>query len=1134
MIFMTGTFLKLMLIMGLKIITHNINHHYQLCGVKDLIIKNQIDIIFLQEISLTTENLQNFVHYLNYDAYVSLKPDNQPGVGVIFKKNFNSVHFVNIEPGFMLFCKFENTSFINIYAKSGNCGKNERRILFGDTLVNFVNKCDHKPILLGDFNCILDKKDCVLNADRKICHELKDFIRTMNYSDAFRILYPDKIEFTYFSAPATPSRLDRVYLPGELAGQLLSYEHFSSLSDHRGVYFILNFNLSEMSTEKVKKPTYFKLNVTILQDDDFLDNFTNLWSLCVNKIDNYENIALWWQEHFKPSCKKFLISYSKIVACGRNGFKDYLYASLDNSITNQNWQQVKVTKNIIKHVNNFDANGLILRAKDESCAREERGALYHLTREVKRAESTSLSSMLIGGVETADPALIESHIISFFSALYNGHHRSRPDQMEPVDTGVSFTADCDYLQPFLQHVGRIETDVADQLHQPLHIQELELAISQCKNGKSPGLDGISYEFYAKTFKTIGPTLLKVFQTMLDGGFLIDSMKEGVTKLIPKVTGVPKVTDLRPITLLSCEYKLLSKILVNRLNPVLSNFLTPSQLCGKQNQNILFGALELISCIDYVNTKNLNGYLISFDFFKAFDKCTISFTLTVMRKMGFSPTFINWIKNLHTDTNTCFILDNLTRKIFFSDNLRQGDPLASPLFLISIEPLLLVLNKRLTGLSIAGLRQKKLAYMDDVHGVFSSLDDLKIMNQTFNEFEMLSGMVLNKKKTKIIGLGGWADRQAWPLDYLVTSDEIKIYGLTFKNTVKESISVTWRGCVTKIRNYIYSWKNRFLPFLRQRVELLNIFALSKLWYFAQAFPIPKKDLIEIEKLVGDFVWQGRPERIALPEICAPVKEGGLGLQNLQARCDALLLRQITRILDVPCNARQHFMYWTSLSLRHAVPEILNNLKSEVTTPYFRHCVNLIYDQSLTNTVNMGTLHTFKAKDIYCDFNSTPPPPRVVFKHNIDFNTVWARLNSNVLTSQALDVMFCVTHDVYPNLERLQKCHFKKSNVCTYCRKGVENNLHLFVQCARVSKIWNFVRRCIALNSLLRNFSIESDFSILMLAANVSVDKEKAYVFLVSNYVLFIHLSLENESDFEINAFKSFLARNQCGKYDIILH
>ena len=88
--------------------------------------------------------------------------------------------------------------------------------------------------------------------------------------------------------------------------------------------------------------------------------------------------------------------------------------------------------------------------------------------------------------------------------------------------------------------------------QPMTMKELEYIVKNCKKNKSPGLDG------QETFEIIKEDLLQVFQYQLNEKQLVESNREGVTRLCPKVTGVPTVEELRPITLLNTDYKILSK------------------------------------------------------------------------------------------------------------------------------------------------------------------------------------------------------------------------------------------------------------------------------------------------------------------------------------------------------------------------------------------------------------------------------------------------------------------------------------------------------------------------------------------------------------------------------------------------
>ena len=106
------------------------------------------------------------------------------------------------------------------------------------------------------------------------------------------------------------------------------------------------------------------------------------------------------------------------------------------------------------------------------------------------------------------------------------------------------------------------------------------------NNKSPGLDGLTYEFFKKTWSIINELFFKVLQCQLDRLRLIDSDKVGATRLLSKVNGIPRVDELRPITLLNCDYRILSKIMVLRLKPTLPHIVRSGQLCTVGGKNII--------------------------------------------------------------------------------------------------------------------------------------------------------------------------------------------------------------------------------------------------------------------------------------------------------------------------------------------------------------------------------------------------------------------------------------------------------------------------------------------------------------------------------------------------------------------
>ena len=113
------------------------------------------------------------------------------------------------------------------------------------------------------------------------------------------------------------------------------------------------------------------------------------------------------------------------------------------------------------------------------------------------------------------------------------------------------------------------------------MEEVRWAIKDSKSNKSPGFDGLTAEFYQHNIDKLAPILVDVYNEELGRLKLVESNKHGATRLIRKVSGIPLVSELRPITMLNCDYRILSKILANRILKVLSSVIkSPQSNCIK--------------------------------------------------------------------------------------------------------------------------------------------------------------------------------------------------------------------------------------------------------------------------------------------------------------------------------------------------------------------------------------------------------------------------------------------------------------------------------------------------------------------------------------------------------------------------
>ena len=510
--------------------------------------------------------------------------------------------------------------------------------------------------------------------------------------------------------------------------------------------------------KRFNNQSYWKLNTSILHEENFLPTFKSFWDEILSP--SYSDVADWWDFYAKPCIKKFCIDFSVQRKIKRSQRKEFLLSYLGVVTKQKDWEEVSRIKHDLYKMLKEDLMGFVVRSRFKQNAEDEKSSLFHAALELKNNKSNIVSLKINGQINDST-----NEITKYFGALFNGYHDTNLN-----NSGSTFRPDNTYLDDMLQHLSSMSKNEADALEEDLDIEELDLVIKECANNKAPGLDGLSYEFYKVTWPIIRKTFIMVLQSQMDRERLLDSDKIGATRLISKVVGVPSVEELRPITLLNTDYRILTKLLVKRIKPVLPSVIKSGQLCTVGKKNILFGISNILSSIMYTNQRKLGACLVSLDFYKAYDRVLVSFLLLVMEKMGFGWKFCSWIRMLHENAKTRFILSKLTRAIDICFSIRQGDPLAMILYILYIEPLLIYIEKHIRGLTLPctisgqlNFQQSVEAYCDDLNTITEDDSDLLIIDESVRKLERVSGAIFRVSKMR-----KRAPRSE-PDQYLITSN-----------------------------------------------------------------------------------------------------------------------------------------------------------------------------------------------------------------------------------------------------------------------------------------------------------------------------------------------------------------------------
>ena len=524
-------------------------------------------------------------------------------------------------------------------------------------------------------------------------------------------------------------------------------------------------------------------------------------------------------------------------------------------------------------------------------------------------------------------------------------------------------------------------------------------------------------------------------------------------------------------------------LQKRMNPSLPSVIRSSQLCTVGDRNILFGVSNILSSIFHASNKKRKGCLMSLDFYKAYDRVVLDYLLRVMTKMKFSATFRNWIKMLHNGAQTKFILTRLTEAINVNFSIRQGDPLAMLLYILYVEPLLLYLERNLKGMNILdsaavagnplnyGISEKLEAFCDDVNILTEHLSDIIKVDQIVSEFEIISGAILSRsKKCKIIGFGQWKQRKNWPVDYVQTEEELKVFGIIIRDSYRALIRRNWEYRYSKFNGCLQSWSSRSLISLSSRVEVLKIFALSRVFYVAAILPITQTFIHKFEASMGKFIWNasGWLLRVSMEEIKNVKEKGGLSLTCIESMCSSLLLSQFLRLLkSSDLNTIAHVDYWIGDTLTDLLPSLDKAMHATDIHDYFCHMESLVVAARIDELITPQSWKRLSNKKIYLDHTKTFPVPKVEIASGPDFDYkfAWQRINSTVLTSSIRDISFLLLHNKLPLKERLFRVALSTDPYCNFC-PGAEvcDVEHFFCNCIRVNAIWSRIK--IIITSLIK--------------------------------------------------------------------
>lgn len=1012
---------------------------------------------FTSWVATETSNGNNFNRYAAISSPGSVR---SAGVAILYTPFFKLEEVVVCHAGRGLLARFSSAScdtspiqVINIY------GPNQRKP--GDEFfASLMSNVDPSlpTILGGDFNTVvdpaLDRSGC--NASSYWAYNwprsLALFTSVLDLVDAWRQVYPTRLEYTWHRPNGTQSsRLDMFWLSSSLMEHVTQVGIFPFFrSDHAYVYLRLRIPMLPS-----RGPGVWKFNTSLLRNDDYKLRFAEFWSAWQKEKPSFPSLSCWWDAG-KQRIKHLSRHFSRQLAREKkarilqleNTLRGLQQRQSQGDDVLSHLQRVKVELQR-EHANR--AEGARIRSREQWAEEGETSTSYFFRQEKIKAVRRTFS-----GIRNAGGVVVRSisAIVRVWCLFY----------LQLFTATLLVPSDQDFFLGCLRR--KLSPADARLCEGFVTVEECENALKQMKTNKSPGIDGLPYEFYSCFWTLLGNDLVAVFNSSFSSGRLSFTQRTGLITLLFKKGDKLNTANWRPISLLCTDYKILAKVLTNRLLSVISTVVAPDQVCGVPGRLSSEHLRLLKDIVDHAHSSDVPTAVLSLDQEKAFDRVDWRFMMRVLETMNFGPSFCSWVRLLYTTLFSSVLVNNHVSELFpVTRGVRQGCPLSPLLYILVAETIGSAIRQcpAIDGFLLPdGSRRKLFQYADDTTVVVSSDTSLLALFSLFEKYERATGARLNVAKSHGLLLGAWRSRLDMPISLDWSNVSIPVLGCD----LGPSVEPNWDVLVGQFQDQLALWQSRELSF-HGRAMIANVLGLSLFWYKASIFAVPANIITRINKLLFPFVWNRKTEYLARATVTQAVPCGGLGVVDFRRKVASLRSLWLRRYLSP-----DHDHSWTvyfDLSVSMVFPE--STASSLFTRPvipqYLIRKLPPFYASLLHTWVELGGTRVAQMWVIPRP-NLDPLPVaeltarltysflscqhraehRAVEKFRalgigVDWSHVWRSLSLWRFVRSVRDTAWLSFHGVLPTADRLVRFGMAVDPLC-FCGQP-ETLLHLFVDC-----------------------------------------------------------------------------------------
>ena len=612
-------------------------------------------------------------------------------------------------------------------------------------------------------------------------------------------------------------------------------------------------------------------------------------------------------------------------------------------------------------------------------------------------------------------------------------------------------------------LGEVEEVISEQDNIKLlslpSLDDVKAVVDSSNLHAAPGTDGIPSLLYKECWEVMGPPLTEVAQEIWKGEKPTLSMRTSLMVFgsKPKKLNSIKPGDKRRISLLNSDFKTITGLEAKLFGKTATHSLSPVQLVAGSDRRIHHGINMARDAIHQVGKSRVGCGLLDLDFMAGFDWLDMAWVYLVLAKKGVAQEIINRVARLYSDSYTVVVVNNVLGKTISNTrgSLRQGDVPSMFWFSVGIDPLLIYLGKRLTGIPITSLPvsgpclesapghclppvqqlYKLVAYADDVKPGISSMQEFMLVDQACCLIERASGVKLHRDpaagKVKFLALGRWKGtltQEDLPFQYIKLSDHLDFVGVELRSTFIQTRKCNGDQLQARVHNTIGPWRAGKFMRLTLRPYSANTYVLSKVWFKCSSLNLRVQDISTINSSIKSWLYQDCLEKPSeLVQFRQP-KDGGLGLFNVAIRSMACLIRTFLETATNP-NFR-HILFHELLYRFHVLGE--TSLPDPGVTPYydqlFFETIRHYHEHSPLN-ISLMTIKQWYSVLMEDNVLMSPPnedTPRSLLpiraetlSPSTDWPNSWRLSRMQGLESDLSSFLFKLLHKLLPTQDRVSR-------------------------------------------------------------------------------------------------------------------